>query len=259
MIRKSTITKAWEFGALAVMAYAFSLAAARMVPPAQQAGRNAGPALPMRAAQQSGKTPRDFGNILSRNIFGLATPQRSAQQDLSALPVSSLNIRLLGTIYAGDPKLRRAIIMLQNKKQVVKSVGERVENSTIKDIRRRGVVLEQAGTPQLLLMERNDAAIAEQSGHTGRHTMFSAGAMARGLRLTRTPEHDGVLVQRLDKTNPLAQLGLRAGDILTGIGETALTEPPTVQRLAALLNRKNVRIFLVRDNKPHIVHASLQR
>jgi S1-C subfamily serine protease len=89
--------------------------------------------------------------------------------------------------------------------------------------------------------------------------MFSAGAMARGLRLTRTPEHDGVLVQRLDKTNPLAQLGLRAGDILTGIGETALTEPPTVQRLAALLNRKNVRIFLVRDNKPHIVHASLQR
>lgn len=259
MIRKSTITKAWEFGALAIMAYALSLAAVRLMPSTQSAGRNAVPNLPVRMTQQTGETDRDFGSILSRNIFGLATQQRTVQQSLAALPVSALNIRLLGTIHADDPKLRRAIIMLQNKKQVIKGVGESVENSMITDIRRRGVVLKHAGKPQLLLMERNDAAIAEQSGREGRHAMFSGAAIARGLRLAKTPAHDGVQVKRLDKSHPLALLGLRTGDIITGIGKTAMTEPPTAQRLAALLNRKDVRIFLMRDNKPHIVHASLQR
>ncbi len=259
MVHKSTIAKVWEYGALIIMAYALSLAVARLLPSPMENSRGVRLSTPVRMASEADQDSRDFDKILSRNVFGLISPERSQQQSLTAMPVASLNIRLLGTIYADAPILRRAVIMLQNKKQIIKEIGDTVENSTIKDIRRRGIVLEHAGKTQLLLMERNDAAIAEQSGKKKTHALLSGANISRGLRMTTAPNREGILVQRLDKSNPLALLGLLAGDILTGIDDTALTTPPTGQRMAQLLNRKNVRIFLLRDNKPHIVHVSLQR
>jgi serine protease Do len=69
---------------------------------------------------------------------------------------------------------------------------------------------------------------------------------------------EGVLVRSVVKDSPAEKGGLKAGDVITKIGETKVTSPREVgNALRSLSSRKNVPVHLIRNKQETTVSVSL--
>lgn len=68
----------------------------------------------------------------------------------------------------------------------------------------------------------------------------------------------GVLVRFVEKGSAAEKAGIRSGDVLTALGDRALTNPRDVsQCIRSQIGNKQVQISLVRDHKSLVVRANL--
>jgi len=70
----------------------------------------------------------------------------------------------------------------------------------------------------------------------------------------------GVLVGSVEQDSPAAKAGLKAGDVVTAINGTAVTEPSTfIEAVRGAADGATLKIDVVRDKKPQSLEATLEK
>ncbi|GAU08022.1 hypothetical protein DPF_0723 [Desulfoplanes formicivorans] len=101
----------------------------------------------------------EYRSIAARDLFGTGKQAVKPGDDkeevrIENMPLASLQLRLMGTVVASDPAMRKAIIAEANgRNERMYREGDRVKGATIKKILRYAVVLNTGKRDEVLKME----------------------------------------------------------------------------------------------------------
>jgi len=168
---------------------------------------------------------KEFGLAESTGaLVAGVTPGSSAER--AGIKTGDIITSINGTTMKGAGELRNAIGMLR--------VGDKVEIGYLRD-----------GKPQ-----KATALIAERSeAETANAADISEGL--EGAELVDAPNSGGVLVRSVQEASPAAQAGVKANDLIVGVGRTPVTNTKTFREAAKGANvlvlnvRRGAQIFLI--------------
>ncbi|MBN1628033.1 MAG: PDZ domain-containing protein [Deltaproteobacteria bacterium] len=190
----------------------------------------------------------DYKVISDRNIFSnVDVAAKDSAVNIDDLDSTSLKLALIGTI-AGNDETSAAIIQDSSIKPVTKGlyrIGDKVQDAEIKSIFRKKVVLRVGNKDEVLSMEeagsRDTATPAVQT--TAVSTQSSAATIVRDIPIKRAlineslgdlnellsqasikphstdGEPDGLTITGIKAGSIYRRMGLRNGDIITGVND----------------------------------------
>jgi general secretion pathway protein C len=178
--------------------------------------------------------------IIERDLFKMDRPGEAAPQPIavSDLQDTNLDIKLWGTV-SGKSDMRYAVIELKGpdnrRRQSLFQEGEQIESARIEKIMRDRVVLNLNGENQVLKLEkyqlkgrsrrRSTAVRRAQTRPTTQRRIIRRATIERaaaniGDLMTQAkfvPHQDGMRIMSVKPTSVFRRMGLRNGDILTGV------------------------------------------
>jgi len=199
----------------------------------------------------------DFHIIYERNLFGGSQGQVSlSQEDVSVEDVptadKSLGLKLVGTVAGDDSATSFAIIdNIRTRKQELYHEGDRAGDVLIKKILRNKVIvdagrgeellaleLEETGrkvefspAPQSAVRERGTAAREEARRFDRAEVEASLGNVDQVIQelsispFMRAGKPAGFRIGKLPANSILIAMGLRSGDLITGVNDQDITGP----------------------------------
>ncbi len=179
-----------------------------------------------------------FYNIITqRNLFRtkIKSEKKSKPLNIETLKQTDLKLKLWGTV-TGENETPYAVIEAQNKKkQNLYRTGDSIQNATVKKILEKRVILNVDGRDEILDMEKIRSAKkqikpvkvqnpSEQNITIARSQIDNAIQNINDLmRQVKIRPHflngkpDGLFISNIQQDSIFAKLGLRNGDILTGV------------------------------------------
>jgi general secretion pathway protein C len=180
-----------------------------------------------------------YSAVTERNLFQTKTGSggRPEKLDIETLKPTDLKLDLLGTI-TGDKKEAYAVIEdTATKEQNLFRIGDTIQNATIKMILREKVVLNVNGKDEILKIEKDregsknsDSQAAKlitessQNITVRRSQMESAvkdvNNLMKQIRIRpnfRNGKPDGLRLTGIRPDSIFSNMGLKSGDILTGV------------------------------------------
>ncbi len=96
-------------------------------------------------------------DITSANLFGDPRPK---QKEIENIRPTSLNIKLVGVLWATDPNYARVIIKSGNKKGKLYSIGQDIEGAgaSVKEILSNEILISRNGATEKLPLEKKKGA-----------------------------------------------------------------------------------------------------
>ena len=180
-----------------------------------------------------------YSTVTERNLFQTNTDvgSRPEKLDIEALEPTDLKLDLLGTI-TGDKKEAYAVIEdTTTKQQSLFRIGDTIQNATVKMILREKVVLNVNGKDEILKIEKNRegsktfnskaaglATERSQNIAVKRSQMISAvkdvNNLMKQIRIRpnfRNGKPDGLRLTGIRPNSIFYNMGLKSGDVLTGV------------------------------------------
>ena len=201
------------------------------------------------AMQRAPRSGADIQTVVSAHLFGVPVVD-PATQDPANAPQSSANLLLAGTIATQDPKRGVAIISDAGAPSKVYSVGERIGGASLHSVYLDHVILDRGGALETLLLPRQlppsgrGPAVARRAGGDPR-------TVAAVDNIRRMVQQDPSILDQVMRTVAsydnaagklrgfraypgrnraiFSKLGLKAGDLVTGINGTPLDDPQRSQ------------------------------
>ena len=199
----------------------------------------------------------DYNIILERNLFGASKENASApleEVSLEDIPTAekSLGLKLIGTVAGDDAATSFAIIDNKTtRKQELYHEGDKTGEVLIKRILRNKVIvdagrgeellaleLEETGrkvefspAPQSAVRERGPAPKEESLKFDRTEVEASLGNVDQVIQelsispFTRAGKPAGFRIGKLPAESILSAMGLRTGDLITGVNDQAITGP----------------------------------
>ena len=231
-----------------------------------------------------------YGSIIERNLFKTKKEalQNVERVDVGNLKQTELKLKLLGTV-TGDEESAYAVIEDDKKKQQnLFRIGDAVENATLKMILREKVILSVSGRDEILEIEK-----ADQSGNARRPTSTTTtrgkasettavpqtqrinlkrsmleeatGDMNRLMKDVSIQPHfedgkaDGLRLSRVSRDSIFRKMGLRRGDVITGVdGQSIESVDDALSLYDRLQSATNVKVEIKRRGQPQILDYSIQ-
>jgi len=217
------------------------------------------------------KTTDDVTRATELHLFGQAGRVTVAETSQSRFaPQTTLDLTLKGVIAAHPMRKAMAIISKTNAKddEQIYAVGDKVPgNAVIREILADRVVLDRAGKPETLLLEK-DAGISAVGGvqplGDDRHWQMDGSFLDQQLadlanlarRINFIPylkggRQQGFRVQTNTKENQLlTQLGLEPNDIVYEVNGIWLNEPSNAWKVYQLIKTApEIKLAIGRDNR----------
>jgi general secretion pathway protein C len=180
-----------------------------------------------------------YGAVTERNLFKTKTGagSRPEKLDIESLKPTDLKLDLLGTI-TGDGKEAYAVIEdTATKQQNLFRVGDTIQNATVKLILREKVVLNVNGKDEILKIEKDREGSKNFNPQTAnlmpersqnitvrRSEMESAvkdvNNLMKQIRIRpnfKNGKPDGIRLTGIRPNSIFYNMGLKSGDILTGV------------------------------------------
>ena len=229
--------------------------------------------------------------VVERNLFqtkatAVVIPQTV---DVEGLQQTSLKLRLWGTV-TGDEKQAYAVIEETGKrKQNLYRVGDSVQDATLKLILREKVVLSVKGRDEVLEIEK---AVSRRSGILPAASTLSAGARAdrrrrrpRSQRITlrraqidealqdvnqllgdvsirphfQDGQPDGLMLSRVKPNSLFMRMGLRNGDVISGVnGQQLQTVDDAMSFYEKLKESDEVTVQLKRGGRERTIQYNIR-
>lgn len=203
---------------------------------------------------------------------------KEEQMNVDALKQTDLKLKLWGTVSGNEQTAYAVIENTQKRKQDLFRVGDTIQNARVKMILRERVVLTVNGKDEVLDMEKRLASArpsarirgssaaspfpttnAESSGEVGtvrlqREKIESAVNNVNNLmRQARIRPHfkdgkpDGLTLTRVRPNSIFTELGLRSGDIITGVdGQQIESVDDALRFYRSLKSSSNVKLEIRR-------------
>ena len=233
-----------------------------------------------------------YGSIIERNLFKTKKEalQNVEKVDVGNLKQTELKLKLLGTVTGGEESAYAVIEEDKNRRQNLFRIGDAVGNATLKMILREKVILSVGGRDEILEIEKISPA-----GIPGRPTSASAraarrkasgtakvpqtqrinlkrsvlveasGDMNRLMKDVSIQPHfedgkaDGLRLSRVSRNSIFRKMGLRRGDIITGVdGQSIESVDDALSLYDRLQSATNVKVEIKRRGQPRILDYSIQ-
>ncbi len=240
----------------------------------------------------------EYQPIVERNLFKTKeqatveapAPEEEAGVDVDALQPTELNLKLWGTV-SGDRERTYAVIEdAKERKQNLFREGDTVQNARVKKILREKVILNVDGEDEILEMEKRLAsasrgrpAPAGPAKQRAASLFPSTDGPAQNIRLERAEiqeavnnvnnlmrqarirphfrdgKPDGLTLTRVRPNSIFTKLGLRSGDIITGVdGENIQSVDDALRFYRNLKSSSNVKIDVRRRGQPLSIDYTIE-
>lgn len=194
-----------------------------------------------------------YNAIKKRNIFNSSANVKKPDEesiDVGGLKETELKLKLWGTVTGEKDKAYAVITELKNRKeQDLYRIGDSIQNATVKMILREKVVLSINGEDEILTMEEKKNASKGTRGGTSRPTSISGmtpSADSQTVNIDRADiedslqninelmrqikirphfsngQPDGLALSSIKRNSIFKEMGLRNGDIITGVDGTPI-------------------------------------
>jgi general secretion pathway protein C len=257
------------------------------------------PSVAVESEQQVTVRPlEDYSIILERNLFASSWEETVPPQKevaLEGLPVSLkvLGLKLVGTVVGDDAEMRLAIIDNQStRKQELYREGDQVGEALVKKILRNNVVLNTGRGDEVLTLEPEESrgipmpsptqqSMVTEEEQTSTEVEPEASAVdffvkrheveASLADVDQFMEQMQIIPQVGDSQtmgfglggihfqNILAEMGLRNGDVITGVNDEAITGPEQAAEFFQRLKEGgDIEIQLIRRLRPISIRLKIE-
>ncbi len=230
--------------------------------------------------------------INKRNIFAIdnndekkAAPPSTPVETVQEIKPTELRLKLWGTV-TGNPGKEYAVIEDEkNRSQELFTVDDTIQNAVIKKIERERVILHVNGFDEVLEMEKiglasgkkkqfpqkEQASFRKRTPHTqniqlSRNVINNAVSNINNLmRQARFRPHfsqgrpDGLALTRVNPNSLFSRLGLRTGDVITGVdGKQIRSVDDALRFYNNLKNASDIQLQIKRGGSLQNLHYSIQ-
>lgn len=237
----------------------------------------------------------DYEAIGKRNLFKTGDPvtaessEAPSQTDVDELEETELKLKLWGTV-SGEGEKTYAVIEDQQKRiQNLYRENDSILGATVKRIMREKVILTVDGKDEVLAMEKTgsgefpagrpsfgpappippisgDMPVEPQRFSLSRQTISDAMDDINGLmeqaRIRphfRNGKPDGLTISRIQRDSIFSQLGLRSGDIITGVdGQAIESVDDALKFYNQLKTSSNVNLQIRRRGMPKLIEYTIE-
>jgi len=232
----------------------------------------------------------NYKPIIDRNLFRTKKEalEKVVRVDVDSLKPTDLRLKLLGTV-SGDPKKTYAVIEDEKeRRQNLYKEGDSVQDATVKMILREKVVLNVNDRDEILEIEKIDTASTSRSttDFPTRRTQPSVSnrpPSTQRISLNRSMIDDatqdigklmtdasiqpyfengnpeGLRLSRIKMDSIFRKMGLRRGDIITGIdGQNIRSVDDALRLYDRLKSANNVKVEIKRRGQSRILDYNIQ-
>jgi general secretion pathway protein C len=270
-----------------VNAFYLATSAKFEVPPPRQEGS---PSTPPQSAERA-QPLSHYAAIDTRNLFDtkatVEAPVKSSV-DVQGLEQTQLKLKLWGTV-TGSPEEAYAVIEEQGQRQQnLYRIGDTIQNATVKLILREKIVLNVDGKDEVLEIEKSvkgsggssPAAIARapvpppqeaQPARTQRITLRRSqiedairdvGELMSQVNIRPhffQGKPDGMMLSRVKPNSIFMRMGLRNGDVITGVnGRSIETVDDALGFYENLKTADSVMLELKRGGRPRAIEYQIR-
>lgn len=234
---------------------------------------------------ESNKPLAHYKNIVSRNLFNTkaVAGKTDTKLDLEKLKQTDLKLKLWGTVTGQAGSSYAVIEETGNRKQNLFRVGDEIQNATVKAIHREKVVLDVDGRDEVLAMEKVSSSRSSGVRHTAR--TGSSGASSQGMKISlqrsqidaamenvtdlmsqiKVRPHftdgkpDGIMLSSIQPRSIFRRMGLRSGDIITGVdGKEIESVDDALQFYENLSSSSNLKLQLKRRGRETTIDYAIK-
>jgi general secretion pathway protein C len=221
-----------------------------------------------------------YGDIIERNLFNSkkGAGQHVEQLAIETLEPTDLKLKLLGTV-SGDNKDAYAVIEdTAEKQQNLYRIGDSIQNATLRMILREKVVLRVNGKDEILGIEEVQGSQKTRmySKRTGtspsqnialkRSQIESAvtdvNTLMKQIRIRphfRNGKPDGLRLTGIRPNSIFYNMGLKSGDIITGVNNNNIESVDDVLKFyQSLQSSSSVRLQIKRRGRPRTINYNIE-
>jgi len=189
----------------------------------------------------------DYNSIIERNLFKTKKEIKNepslSKVDIDSLKQTDLNLKLWGTVSTDKEESDHARAVIEETKsgrQSLYKVGDSIQNATIMEIFRNSVILDVNGRTEKLIIKEKKIAVRKEpaiSEQVASEPIPPEGAVSlkrsqvddalknindlmsqvRIEPVFKDGKPGGVMLANIEPTSILKKMGLRIGDVITGI------------------------------------------
>jgi general secretion pathway protein C len=228
-----------------------------------------------------------YRSIIDRNLFNTSTeaePAKPEPVDIEKLKVTELKLKLWGTVTGEKDRVYAVIEETKAKKQNLYRSGDTIQTASVKMILREKVILTVDGKDEILQMEefqsrRSRGRISRRpSRRRPRQTRSSrsitlsrsmvenaAGNLNNLMKQVRIRPHfrngkpDGLRLAGIRPNSIFRKMGLRNGDILTGVdGEKIDSVDDALTFYRSLTSATDLNLQIKRRGRPRTLKYNIR-
>jgi len=215
-----------------------------------------------------------YNEIVERNLFKIKKDISKTPDSLETLEPTDLDLKLWGTI-SGDIQSTYAVIeeaggSRRKKKQNLYRVGDEVQNAIVKKILREKVILRVNGRDETLEIEEFRSTIRKtkrslrpvQQRRTIKRVQVENAVDNINKLMSQArirPHSEGLYISHIKPGSIFRRLGLRNGDIITGVdGRRIKSIDDALSFYQNLRSASNVTLELKRRGRPRIINYTIR-
>jgi general secretion pathway protein C len=225
----------------------------------------------------------NYEAISDRNLFktNAKSDIKASAIDVDTLKQTDLNLKLWGTVTGLKDQTFAVIEESKTRKQNLYRVGDTIQNATVKLVLREKVVLNVDGKDEVLEIEK----VKSRARYTPRVQPDQSSRKIRPQRITLRraqienaledvnklltqvnirPHYtdgkpDGLLLTRIRPRSIFLRMGLRNGDVITGVNESPLQSVDDALKFyESLRSADNVTLQLKRRGRSRIINYKIK-
>jgi general secretion pathway protein C len=227
----------------------------------------------------------NYGTIVERNLFNTKTGaiRQPEKIDIESLEHTDLKLKLLGTVTGAKKEAYAVIEDASVRRQNLYRIGDTIQNATLKMILREKVVLHVNDKDEILNIEKvsssqKDSRKAQRSRKENlRDTtpqnitlerskietaVKDVNSLMKQVRIRphfTNGEPDGLRLTGIRPGSIFYNMGLKSGDILTGVdGKNIVSVDDALKLYQNLQSSSNVQLQLKRRGRPKTLNYSIE-
>lgn len=218
--------------------------------------------------------------IIDRNLFNSkkGVGRQAETLDIETLEPTDLKLKLLGTVSGNTQKAYAVIEDTEKKQQDLYRIGDSIQNATLKMILREKVVIrvngkdeilgieEVSGGPKTSIVSKKVGIATSQDITLKRSRIQSAvkdvNTLMRQVRIRphfRNGKPDGLRLTGIRPNSIFYNMGLKSGDIITGVNNNTIESVDDVLRFyQSLQSSSRVALQIKRRGRPKTINYNIE-
>jgi len=223
---------------------------------------------------------KDYYNTIGqRNLFNTKKKTDKIEPvNIETLKQTDLKLKLWGTVTGDRGKTYAVIEERKGKKQNLYKVGDSIQNATVKIILREKVVLTVNGKDEILELEKGTGDYKSIISSKKSKKSFSQSISLKRSKIEKAVNNvnnlmkqvkirphfyngkpDGLILSRIQPNSLFTEMGLKSGDIITGVnGKKIKTVDDALKFYESLKSSSDVQLQLKRKRRQKTINYNIQ-